>query len=186
MGSGCYSRVSCKRLHRADRANRADGRPAVNGEDVTMAERTMGKAAAAAMPRLFVRESSGLVKAMGPTGTLLATLAPVSIAGVMVVFFSQFPSQYPNANLILLLTIGTIACMFVAYTYALIAQAIPRTGADYVMSSRVIHPALGFAVNFLQTIFLAFGAGAPISWLASTVGNNILLTAGTIYHIQGF
>jgi amino acid transporter len=75
---------------------------------------------------------------------------------------------YPNANLTASIGLALIPAIIVALTYYIMSVAMPRTGGDYVWVGRIIHPALGFMVNFGLTFylftFIAIDVGIFTQW----------------------
>ena len=60
---------------------------------------------------------------------------------------------YAGANVYLTLLIGALVALPILLTYAVASAAFKRSGGDYVFISRMIHPALGFAANFVFVLF---------------------------------
>ena len=65
---------------------------------------------------------------------------------------------YGGANLYLTILIGALLAMPILLAYAVASSVVRRSGGDYVFISRLLHPALGFAANFVfvgfQIVFL--------------------------------
>ncbi len=61
---------------------------------------------------------------------------------------------YPHADLTYSILLALIPAIIIAFTYIIMSVAMPRTGGDYVWVGRIIHPALGFLVNFGLTFYL--------------------------------
>src|SRR2546427_10366393 len=62
---------------------------------------------------------------------------------------------YPGASIWLGIFITGVFTGFLAFVYAGLASAMPRTGGDYVFQSRTLRPWLGFAI-FLTMIIRFF------------------------------
>ena len=98
---------------------------------------------------------------------------------------------YAGANLYLTLLIGALVALPILLTYAVASAAFKRSGGDYVFISRMIHPALGFAANFVfvlfQILFLTSAGYYFCQWclaplarvLGAYTGNSALLDLGT-------
>jgi APA family basic amino acid/polyamine antiporter len=96
--------------------------------------------------RVYVRKSSGLIRAISPGSALIANLVGIGI--IVNIFWVAFASAlYPNADLVATVPISFLMSILVAYVYWVLASAMPRTGGDYVYVGRIIHPGLGFMVN---------------------------------------
>lgn len=146
---------------------------------------------------LYVRQTSGLVRTVGPRAALLANLVGMGI--IVNYFWVVFASAgYPNANLITTVGIGVLINLGVGYVYWMLASAMPRSGGDYVFVGRIFHPSIGLGVNLLFTVvfitwagyfsyYTAFyglpmlfasysvaGGGAqPLAWASTLVGSPI-------------
>lgn len=86
---------------------------------------------------------------------------------------------FPGGDWVTATIVGTVlAILFIALVFALMSMAMPRSGGDYIYVSRIIHPTMGFGLNFAIAMFLAFfvafgaywGAGLAVSTLLGTMG----------------
>jgi amino acid transporter len=77
-------------------------------------------------------------------------------------------SAYPGADIGLSTFLGFVFWIPLAIIYYLLARSMPRTGGDYVWSSRLIHPIVGFVAAWSIWIALA-GVTGIISWLQAAV-----------------
>ncbi|MCB9788567.1 MAG: amino acid permease [Deltaproteobacteria bacterium] len=67
----------------------------------------------------------------------------------------------PSAPAVMLVwLLGGLAALAGALSYAELAAAIPRNGGEYVLLSRIYHPAVGFVAGFVS---LVAGFAAPIA-----------------------
>src|SRR5437763_14699843 len=73
--------------------------------------------------------------------------------------FATGASAYPSANMPLAFILSAPAMLTIGMVYALFTAAMPRSGGDYVWASRVLHPSIGFGVNFFVTFILLSSAG---------------------------
>jgi basic amino acid/polyamine antiporter, APA family len=144
---------------------------------------------------VYVRQSSGLVRTVGPRTALIANLVGMGI--IVNFFWIVFASAgYPNADLTTTVAIGVLINIGVGYVYWMLASSMPRSGGDYIFVGRIFHPSVGFAVNLVFTVvfitwvgyfayYLAFyglpmmfasysiagGGSAPMSWANTIVGS---------------
>ncbi|MDG6906760.1 MAG: APC family permease [Nitrososphaerota archaeon] len=116
----------------------------------------MGEASPKEGPALYVRKSSGLLRAISAREALIANLVGMGI--IVNIFWVVFASAgYPNADLPATVFIGLGLSLLIAFVYWMLSSAMPRTGGDYVYVSRIFHPGLGFIVN-------AMFVGIMVSW----------------------
>ncbi len=96
---------------------------------------------------LYVRQSSGLVRAIS-----LPSAIGFNIAGIGVIWLTYVattePPAFPGASIVWSTVIAGVLALFPILLYGLFASVMPRAGGDYVYVTRSLHPWLGFAVNF--------------------------------------
>jgi len=109
----------------------------------------------------------------------------ISLSSSGLIPYAWIPWLWPGADLIAVLTISMLLSLIHATTYAQIGSIYPRSGADYVLGSRVVHPMIQFAASFMLTVFSGLTAGALIAWIPSTVLPSFLWTWGKIYNDPG-
>ncbi|MGC2288489.1 MAG: amino acid permease [Thermoplasmata archaeon] len=115
-------------------------------------------AATATQPSLYVRQTSGLVRTVGPRTALFANLVGMGI--IVNYFWIVFASAgYPNANLVTTVGIGVLINLGVGYVYWMLASTMPRSGGDYVFLGRIFHPSIGLGTNLLFTVVFITWAG---------------------------
>ena len=108
-------------------------------------------------PKTFVRRASGLVREVSAFDVLFYNIGLISIGYALFMFL--FWASYPGASLEVAIVISLILAIFQGLTYALLASAYPRSGADYVYVSRILNPALGFSMSWTWWIWFIFSTG---------------------------
>lgn len=97
---------------------------------------------------LFVRQASGLVRDVSMTNALFFNVAAFvgTAVGWAVVFYSLGPEwQGLGISAFAWMAILTgIACFFLGLIFASLTTAMPRSGGDYVFTSRIISPFWGW------------------------------------------
>lgn len=139
---------------------------------------------------VYVRKSSGLIRSINPRDALFSNLVGMGI--VVNLWWIVWASLlYPNADLPLTVWIALFASMLVAFVYWMLSTAMPRTGGDYIYVGRILHPALGFMVNFVfVTLFItwvgmfsqinaAYFMPTVLAALAHGTGNSSYTSLGT-------
>ncbi len=137
---------------------------------------------------LFVRRSSGLVREFGPLDVLVFNTYGYAPGIVLAVVPSFVAGLWPEQNVLLIITIGTLLTLFNGAMYGLLAGVFPRSGGDYVYMSRIVHPGVGFAANwgFTWSQFLGlalyaaftvnFGVAVALATLGQSTGNDTLVS----------
>jgi basic amino acid/polyamine antiporter, APA family len=123
----------------------------------------MARSAEGASPSasVFVRQATGLVRELSWFDTFIMVFAilnvPLGLSEVAA--FATGASAYPAANMPLAFIFSAPAMLTLGMVYALFTAAMPRSGGDYVWASRVLHPSIGFGVNFFVSFILLSSAG---------------------------
>ena len=129
-------------------------------------------------PKLFVRQSSGLVRNVSVTNALFfnvaafvgvgLTLYPIfySLADVNVWRAGPF-SAYGWAAII-----AGLFCILLAMIFASLTSVMPRSGGDYVFTSRILHPFLGWMESWSRATAgcISTPRTARITWTSSSTG----------------
>jgi basic amino acid/polyamine antiporter, APA family len=92
---------------------------------------------------LFVRNATGLVREVKPWQAMainFITGAPPFVIGIAV--FGAL-SGFPGGNFLLATLLTIPLALSVVYAFGFLTSAMPRSGGDYVLVSRILHPALG-------------------------------------------
>jgi amino acid transporter len=143
---------------------------------------TPSAAEAGTSAKLFVRQSSGLVRNVSVTNALFfnvaafvgvgLTLYPIfySLAFVPVWTFGPL-SEYGWAAIF-----TGLFCVVLAFIFASLTSVMPRSGGDYVFSSRIVHPFLGW----LESWTLVIASVLIIAFEVPLVLRNLQITARII------
>jgi amino acid transporter len=137
---------------------------------------------------VFARRSSGLVRAASTFDASLVNLYTATFPIMVSFLLGIVLPFYGGANVYLTLVIGAVCAMPILVTYAVASSVMRRSGGDYVFISRLLHPALGFAANFVfvafQIVFLTSSGYYFCLWclaplarlLGARLGNETLLS----------
>jgi amino acid transporter len=139
-------------------------------------------AAASTTPKLFVRQSSGLVRNVSVTNALFfnvaafvgvgLTLYPIFYSLPLVPVWKAGPfSAYGWASII-----AGLFCILLALIFASLTSVMPRSGGDYVFTSRILHPALGW----MESWTLVIASVLIIAFEVPLVLRNLQITARII------
>ena len=129
---------------------------------------------------VFVRDATGLVKAIGPFAAFLFGAQCISPPSSGFLAYYSLPIDWPGSDIILILTLGMVCCLFHAITYAQIGSTYPRSGADYVFASRTLTPVGAFTSNFALSAFSGLVAGSLVAWIPSTEMSSYFFELGTL------
>ena len=109
--------------------------------------------APAAVPKsgLFARTATGLVRGVPPRSSLIINFIPGHPTQTMVAILLFALAAGAGGNPFLALLIVVPMSLSFAYAFGLLTQMIPRSGGDYMLVSRVIHPAIGYVSVFCMS-----------------------------------
>ena len=149
------------------------------------------KAASATSTRLFVRQTSGLVRDLGIPAATGISLASVAIVNTFINFNAGL-TDFTKADMYLPLVVAAGIWLVAMFAYRYLLRAVPRAGGEYVYLSRIVSPAagsvagLGIAVVFTYVLstnahfaaqftpFMLSGLGAAFhSTAVANAGNHL-------------
>ena len=103
----------------------------------------VSRAVTPAQAGMFVRNSTGLVREVKPWQAMainFITGAPPFVIGIAL--FGAL-SGFPGGNFLLAALLTIPLALGVVYAFGFMTAAMPRSGGDYIIVSRTLHPALG-------------------------------------------
>ena len=114
---------------------------------------------------LFTRQSTGLVRQVSPFSAAVfnALTAPFPFVLALAIFWTF--GAFPGGNLYVAFIAAYGLGIVFAFAIGLLATAIPRSGGDYVLVGRTIHPVVGLISSFCFTA----GVLVSIAFLIVTV-----------------
>jgi len=109
---------------------------------------------------VFVRDATGLVRELGFLDQFILSQAIIVTMNGFVLTALFAPYFFPGAHLGLVFLLGSIPAFAMAAVYSKLSAAIPRSGGDYVWSSRILGPLFGsvqFVFLFVTTVIIGIG-----------------------------
>ncbi len=101
---------------------------------------------------LFVRSATGLVRGVPPLSSFIINFIPGHPTQTMAAILLFALAVGPGGNIFIALLFVIPMILAFAYSFGLLTQMIPRSGGDYMLVSRVIHPAIGWMSVFAMTM----------------------------------
>jgi glutamate:GABA antiporter len=144
---------------------------------------------AVATPTVFARKSSGLVKELGAFESFSINLISLGPGPAYGLFFTIL-LFVTGANLMDATLIAALIAVPIVITYTILSVEMPRSGGEYVYSSRLLHPYFGFvagAARMMNVIiyaavlpywFVTLSVGPGFGAWGSITGNSTLLNWG--------
>jgi amino acid transporter len=109
---------------------------------------------------LFLRKATGLVREVSALDAAIMNALSMNLGIGIALLFIWGPYLLPGGNMYLAVIICTLVVAFsTAYVYAVGSGAFPRSGADYVFTSRVLGPVWGFLYSIQFIIWGFFWMG---------------------------
>src|SRR5947209_4438891 len=139
-------------------------------------------AAASTTPKLFVRQSSGLVRNVSVTNALFFNVAAFVGVGLTLypIFYSLADANAwkagPFSAYGWAAIIAGLFCVLLALIFASLTSVMPRSGGDYVFTSRILHPFLGW----MESWTLVIASVLIIAFEVPLVLRNLQITARII------
>jgi len=135
-----------------------------------------------ASARVFVRDATGLVRALSPLDVFILGIVGITPGVNMTLFYLYIAYLYPGANVPLAVLGAVPISLIFGAVYWLLSISMPRTGGDYVYGSRIVHPLWGFLPNWIYT----FVNVTALGFYAATIGGSFLAvffaTLGNFYN----
>ncbi len=128
---------------------------------------------------VFIRAASGLVRTMSLKDAVLYNSLAQGI-GIGVVSFTVpvMAGVLPGTDYTLASILSIIAGLAITLTYAHFMAAMPRSGGEYVFLSRVVHPFVGFFMNWSMACLFVLAMG-----ISSATGASMFVSLLGIYVI---
>lgn len=140
---------------------------------------------------LFARNATGLVRGISPKSAMVINFIPGHPAQSLAAGFFFVFALFPGGNYLLGLLMVIPLALAVSYAFGLLTQMIPRSGGDYMLVSRVLHPAVGLISSFCMTLaglfsnaffgiaFVTIGLGPGLVGVGLVADSHTLVDWGT-------
>src|SRR4051794_1621842 len=156
-----------------------------------MAELGENPAAPASPPGPYARKATGLVREVSPFSTFVFNMAaqPTAILIATAAFILPL-AFFPGGSIWLGFAMAFALALVLCLCYGLFTSAIPRSGGDYVLVSRVTHPVLGvissffwvagviLVLAFVAQSFVTIALAPSLTAVGLIGGHESLITAG--------
>ncbi len=146
----------------------------------------MATTTASSQAGLFLRKSSGLIRAFSPFDGFAYNIYAVSII-VAAAFSYAIAWQWPDANIPLGIILNCLGLVPMCIVYAMLSTLMPRAGGDYVWQSRVLGGVVGYILGFTVPVF------GPWFFMASNVApgpgmvmSPLFISLGAIFKVDAF
>ena len=142
-------------------------------------------------PHLFARQATGLVREVSSPSALI--LNHINGSPIIAMSFGLFfaLSVYPGGSFYLACLLIIPIMLSYLYSFGFLTAAIPRSGGDYMLVSRIIHPLVGLISSFCMTLagllsnvffgiaFATLAVGPGLIVIGLVGGNETLVSWGS-------
>ncbi len=141
--------------------------------------------------KLFVRNATGLVRGVPSKSSIIINFIPGHPTQTLAAVFFFALTLAPGGNVYLGILLVWPMTLAFSYAFGLLTSMIPRSGGDYVLVSRVVHPIGGLMSSFCLTMagllsnaffglaFVTVGLGPGLTGIGLIGHNHTLVKWGT-------
>jgi amino acid transporter len=140
---------------------------------------------------IFARQATGLVRGVTPFSAYVLNMSPAHPVQLLAAGFFFAFALFPGGSFLLALLITVPLVLSFAYAFGLLTRLMPRTGGDYILAGRVLHPAWGlvssisyFIASLISMAYFALavvnlGIGPGLSAIGLVSGSSTLVHWGS-------
>jgi basic amino acid/polyamine antiporter, APA family len=141
--------------------------------------------------KLFVRNATGLVRGVPGKSSIIINFIPGHPTQTLAAVFFFALTLAPGGSVYLGILLVFPMMLAFAYAFGLLTSMIPRSGGDYMLVSRVVHPVAGLMSSFCMTMagllsnaffglaFVTVGLGPGLTGIGLIGHNTTLIKWGT-------
>ena len=123
-----------------------------------------------------------LFRGISTAGAVAVGISASGLSYTGLLPFSTVAGMWPGTELPGILGVALVICLVIGYTYAVIGAAVPRSGADYILASRVLSGPVAFLSSWIFVIISGLAAGSVAAFipmvLLPTFGRVIAANSG--------
>jgi len=112
----------------------------------------------------FARKASGLSRNVSAWDALIYNIMWMAPLGTWI-YGIWACNLFPGADLPTTVLVSEVVALIVGVFYAVFNASMPRSGGDYIWNSRVLHPVIGFSMNFFFNVALLMIGGSTMFWV---------------------
>jgi amino acid transporter len=138
-----------------------------------------------------VRNATGLVRGVPGKSSVIINFIPGHPTQTLAAVFFFALTLAPGGNVYVGILLVFPMMLAFAYAFGLLTSMIPRSGGDYMLVSRVVHPVAGLMSSFCMTMagllsnaffglaFVTVGLGPGFTGIGLIAHNSTLISWGT-------
>jgi amino acid transporter len=133
---------------------------------------------------VFTRKATGLVRDVSPRSSVVFAVLTAPFPWVLALAIFWTFAAYPGANYYIAFIIAYVLGLCLAMAIGMLSSIMPRSGGDYVLVGRILHPAIGLISSFWFTANVLVSIAFIIDTIVVAGIAPGLTTIGAIGHHQ--
>jgi amino acid transporter len=130
----------------------------------------------------FVRDATGIVRGLSVWDVFMISSAGASLQMNFLWLFSWPDLTFPGSSPFWIVTFGLVIVIPIALVYGLLGAAMPRSGGDYIYTSRILRADIGFMTSFVVGMVFFLILGIDVMYMISTSIAPIFSIAGLLFN----
>jgi amino acid transporter len=112
----------------------------------------------------------------------MITVSGASLQMNFLWLFSWPDLTFPGSSPFWIVTFGLVMVIPVALVYGFLGAAMPRSGGDYIYTSRLLRPDIGFMTSFVVGMVFFLILGIDVMYMVSTSIAPVFSVAGVVFN----
>ena len=130
----------------------------------------------------FVRDATGIVRGLSVRDVFMIAVSGASLQMNFLWLFSWPDLTFPGSSPFWIVTFGLVMVIPVALVYSFLGAAMPRSGGDYIYTSRLLRPDIGFMSSFVVGMVFFLILGIDVMYMVSTSISPVFSVAGVLFN----
>lgn len=130
----------------------------------------------------FARKATGIVRELGLMDVFLISAACATLQANFLWLFSWPDLTFPGSSPFGICTVALMIVIPVSLVYIFLSSAMPRSGGDYIYTSRILRPNIGFMVSFVVAMAMFMCLGTDMMYFVGTALVPTFTIAGVLFN----
>jgi len=130
----------------------------------------------------FVRDATGIVRGLSMLDVFMISCAGASLQMNFLWLFSWPDLTFPGSSPFWIVTFGLVIVIPITLVYGLLGAAMPRSGGDYIYTSRILRADVGFMTSFVVAAVFLLAFGINVMYMISTSISPVFSVAGVLFN----
>jgi len=131
---------------------------------------------------VFVRDATGIIRGLSVWDVFMISSAGASLQMNFLWLFSWPDLTFPGSSPFWIVTFGLVIVIPITLVYGLLGAAMPRSGGDYIYTSRILRPDVGFMTSFVVAMVFFLALGIDVMYMISTSVSPFFAVAGVLFN----